>query len=46
MHKLKLRYKCDINKEELKYQRMADSNLVLLGAPKMPFTAKELQDIR
>jgi len=25
---------------------MAETNLLLLGAPRMPFTAKELQDVR
>jgi hypothetical protein len=46
VQKLKTRYKCEINKEELKYQRMAETNLVLLGGPRMPFTGKELQDVR
>lgn len=58
VQKLKNRYKvilppqsfislqCEINKEELSYKKMVDSNLLLLGGPRMPFTAKELQDVR
>jgi len=46
VQKLKTRYKCDINKDELRLQRMAETHLLLLGGPKMPFTAKELQEIR
>merc|ERR1719272_111855 len=44
--KLKSRYKCEINKTELNYKKLQECNLLLLGAPKAPFTAQELQDIR
>ena len=37
---------CDINKTDLTFQTMAASNLVLLGGPRMPFTGKELQEVR
>ena len=36
----------EINKEELKYQCMDETKFLLLGAPKMPFTAKELTEVR
>ena len=46
MHKLKQRYKCEINKQELSLKRLKEANLLLLGGPRLPFTAQELQDIR
>lgn len=46
VQKLKSRYKCDINKTELQLKKMRDCNLLLLGGPRMPFNANELQQIR
>jgi intraflagellar transport protein 52 len=46
VQKLKSRYKCDINKSELQLKKMRDCNLLLLGGPRMPFNANELQQIR
>lgn len=46
VQKLKSRYKCDINKTELSLKRMRECNLLLLGGPRMPFNANELQHIR
>jgi len=42
VQKLKSRYKCEINKSELNYKKLRECNLLLLGAPKLPFTAQEL----
>ena len=48
MQKLKQRYKCEINKGEISLKRLKELNcsLLLLGGPRLPFTAQELQDIR
>lgn len=46
MQKLRNRYKFEINKEELKYNKMAEANLVVLGGPRTPFTGQELKEIR
>ena len=37
---------CEINKTDLALQSMSQTNLVLLGGPRMPFTSRELQDVR
>lgn len=37
---------CEINKTDLTLQSMSQTNLVLLGGPRMPFTSRELQDVR
>lgn len=42
VQKLKSRYKCEINKAPLTLKRLKESNLLLLGGPKLPFTAQEL----
>ena len=44
--KLKNRYKCEINKSELNLKTLKKANMLLLGGPRLPFTAQELQDIR
>lgn len=46
MQKLKSRYKCEINKQELTLKKLKESHLLLLGGPRLPFNAQELQDIR
>jgi intraflagellar transport protein 52 len=48
VQKLKQRYKCEINKQEISLKRLKELNcsLLLLGGPRLPFTAQELQDIR
>lgn len=37
--KLKTRYKCDINKTDITLKRLKEVNLLLLGGPRMPFSA-------
>jgi hypothetical protein len=37
--KLKSRYKCEVNKNELTLKRLKESNLLLLGGPRSPFNA-------
>ena len=46
VQKLKQRYKCEINKQELSLKNLKKAHLLLLGGPRLPFTAQELQDIR
>ena len=46
VQKIKSRYKCEINRNELDIKRLRDSHLLLLGGPRLPFTAQELQDVR
>ena len=46
VQKLKNRYKCEINKQELRLKSLKEASLLLLGGPRLPFTAQELQDIR
>lgn len=46
VQKLKTRYKCEINKTDLNLKRMKECDLLLLGGPRLPFNANELQDIR
>mmetsp|Transcript_3706 Transcript_3706/g.3636 ORF Transcript_3706/g.3636 Transcript_3706/m.3636 type:complete len:262 (-) Transcript_3706:105-890(-) len=43
---MKTRYKCDINKSDLNFKRLKEVDLLLLGGPRLPFSAQELQDIR
>jgi len=42
VQKLKSRYKCEINKSELNLKKLRESHLLLLGAPRQPFTGQEL----
>jgi len=44
--KLKQRYKCEINKTEINLKKLKECHLLLLGGPRLPFNAQELQDIR
>ena len=37
---------CEINKVEITYKRLKESDLLLLGGPRDAFTGQELQDIR
>lgn len=37
---------CTVNKTEIGTEQLADTQLVLLGAPRLPFTGHELQHIR
>ena len=39
VQKLKTRYKCEINKTDLTLKKMKESNILLLGAPRLPFNA-------
>jgi len=46
VQKIKNRYKCEINKAELKLAKLKEANLLLLGAPTQPFSEEELMDIK
>ena len=39
-------FQCEINKGELTLKRLKECHLLLLGGPRLPFNAQELQDIR
>ena len=44
--KLRRDYKCEINKTDITLKRLKECNMLLLGGPRLPFNAQELQDIR
>ena len=46
VQKIKNRYKCEINKTDLKLAKLKEANLLLLGAPTQPFSEEELMDIK
>lgn len=46
VQKLKSRYRFEINKGTIAFRSLQDTDLLILGGPRQPFTAQELQDIR
>ena len=44
--KLRRDFKCEINKTDISLKRLKECNMLLLGGPRLPFNAQELQDIR
>ena len=40
--KLRNRYNCDINKQEITLKRLKEVDMVILGGPRQPFNAQEL----
>ena len=44
--KLRRDFKCEINKTDITLKRLKECHMLLLGGPRLPFNAQELQDIR